>query len=228
MNVKTLFGFLGAGFTLWVSSLIFGLSMASPSQDSSADLSVELPEGEGKVYVQTLCRTCHGLEQIVSQKKTPEGWEATVYDMLGRMAFGMDREAEIISKYLAASFSSEPITTPSVDPAPEVAASPKTGSQIHIFHQVIFKFRPEAGEEQRKALLESGRRMLESIPVVATMLVGKVAQEGSEFPYGLVAGFESEEALEAYRSHPEHRKWLEEVYRPLVLESAVSDIVGIE
>ena len=227
MHWKTLFGLLATGLTVFVSSSI-GLSIAPPSQ-GSIDLSDQFPDGEGKVYVQTLCRTCHGLENIVSQRKTPEGWEATVYDMLGRISSGMDREAKIISKYLAENFNSQMMTARTGDPTPDVAASPKAGSsRIRIFHQVLFRFKPEVTGEQKKVLLESGKKMLESVPEVATLVVGKIAQESSEFSYGLVTGFETEEALQAYRSHPEHQKWLEEIYRPLILKSLVTDVVATE
>jgi hypothetical protein len=128
-----------------------------------------------------------------------------------------------ISKYLYESFPAETSAPPADDPTADAeSAAPR----FQIFHQVVFKFKPEVSEAQKTAVLESGKQMLESIPQVATVLVGKVAQEDSEFPYGLVTGFQSEEDLQAYRSHPAHRKWLEEDYRPLVLKSQVTDIVA--
>ena len=59
--------------------------MASLAQSGSdADLAAQLPDGEGKGYVQTICTSCHGLGMIVYQRKTLQGWEATVWDMVGK------------------------------------------------------------------------------------------------------------------------------------------------
>jgi len=227
MHLKTLLTILVSGLTLLVGSSMLGSSMASPAQAGS-DLAAQLPDGEGKGYVQTICTSCHGLGMIVYQRKTLQGWEATVWDMLGRISAGLDREAEIISKYLSESFPAETSTPPADDQPADAGISESMAPRFQIFHQVVFKFKPEVSEVQKTALLESGKKMLESIPQVATVLVGKVAQEDSEFPYGLVTGFQSEEDLQAYRSHPAHRKWLEEDYRPLVLKSQVTDLVSME
>ena len=225
MHLKTLLAILVSGLMLLVGSSMLGSSMASPAQD---DLAAQLPDGEGKGYVQTICTSCHGLGLIVYQRKTLQGWEATVWDMLGRISAGLDREAEIISKYLSESFPAETSTPPADDQPVDGGLSESTAPRFQIFHQVVFKFKPEVSEAQKTALLESGKKMLESIPQVATVLVGKVAQDDPEFPYGLVTGFQSEEDLHAYRSHPAHRKWLEEDYRPLVLKSQVTDLVSME
>ena len=228
MPSKTLFSFFGIGLTLLVGSFMLGSSIAASPQTSSAELSAQLPDGVGKGYVQTLCTSCHGLGLVLSQRNTLQSWEATVYDMLGRISGGMDREAEIISKYLARHFAAETSTVPAHQPTPDVGESESTGSQIQIFHQVLFEFQPQVSEEQKNAVLESGKKMLESIPEVATVVVGKVSRGSSDFSYGLVTGFKSEEDLQAYRSHPEHRKWLEEIFRPAISSSLVTDIVATE
>jgi hypothetical protein len=213
---------------LFVGSWILAFPMMSASQIASTDLSDQLPEGEGKGYVETLCTSCHGLGLTVSQRMTPEGWEASVYDMLGRISAGLDREADIISKYLADHFAIEAATFADENETVLVGALPNTGSQIQIVHQVLFQFKPEVSDQEKKAVLEGGKRMLESIPQVKAVVVGRVAQEDLEFSYGLVTGFESVQDLEAYRSHPEHIRWLQEVYQPVVLKTLVTDIVATE
>ncbi len=228
MRPGTLFRFCSVGMALCVGNWVLAFSIMPSSQMGSTELSDQLPEGEGKGYVETLCTSCHGLGLTVSQRKTPEGWEASVYDMLGRISAGLDREADIIWRYLADHFAIEAATSADeIEPA-VVGASLNPGLRIQVVHQVLFKFKPEISEEEKKAVLESGRRMLESIPQVAALVIGKVAQEDLEFSYGLVSGFESVEDLEVYRSHLEHRRWLQEVYRPVVLKSLVTDIVAIE
>ncbi len=228
MHSKTLFSFFGIRLALLVGTFILGSSIAVSAQTSDAELSAQMPAGEGKGYVQTLCTSCHGLGQVLSQGKTLIGWEGTVYDMLGRISGGMDREAEIISKYLAMHFPDEASTVPAHQETPDMGESETTGSEVQIFHQVLFEFQPQVSEEQKKAVLDSGRKMLESIPEVATVVVGKVTRGSTEFSYGLVTVFQSDEDLQTYSSHPEHSKWLEEVFRPAISRILVTDIVATE
>ncbi len=228
MRRRIIFRFCSVGMALFVSSWILAFSIMPSSQMGSTGLSDPLPEGEGKGYLQTLCTSCHGLGLTVSQRKTPEGWEASVYDMLGRISAGLDYEADIISSYLADHFAIEAATSADeIEPA-VVGASLSPGLQIQIIHQVLFEFKPEVSEQEKEAVLESGRKMLASIPQVAAQVVGKIAQEDLGFSHGLVTVFKSERDLDAYRSHPEHRMWLQEVFRPLVLKSLVTDIVATE
>jgi hypothetical protein len=64
-----------------------------------------LPDGDGKDLTAQLCGTmCHNLQKTVVSRKTPQEWEKTVYDMIGRGAQIFPDEAEQIMKYLAKSF----------------------------------------------------------------------------------------------------------------------------
>ncbi|MEE8349887.1 MAG: Dabb family protein [Acidobacteriota bacterium] len=223
MKAKTIFKFSSLTLALVMGTSIFGYSSPPAPQGTGADLVSQLPPGEGKGYVQTICTSCHGLGQIVAQQKTKVGWEATVYDMLGRISAGMDREAEIISSYLSAHFG--------VEPAPTVTDSSKNepgsaASEVTIYHQVVFRFKPEVSVNQIQHVLDTGRAMLESISEVATVIVGTVAQQDSDFTHGLVTGFKNNDDLQSYRSHPDHRAWLTDIYRPLIEESLVTDIVA--
>ena len=221
MKAKTLLTSLSLTLALVIGASIPAFS--GPAPQSAADLASQLPPGEGKGYVQTICTSCHGLGLIVAQQKTKIGWEATVYDMLGRISAGMDREADIISSYLSAHFGVEP--APSVvDNTMDESAS--SAVEIKIYHQVVFRFKPEVSVDQIQHVLDTGRAMLESIPEVATVIVGTVAQQDSDYTHGLVTGFKNNEDLQSYRSHPDHRDWLTDIYRPLVEESLVTDIVA--
>ena len=201
---------------------IFLFSKSSPAfmQD---DLSAKLPEGEGKGYVMTLCTSCHGLGNILAQKKSAAGWQATVATMLGRISPGMDQETEIISKYLAEHFGTTP--APSSGSATATGAPSTSQGRIGVSHQVLFNFKPEVSEEKRKEILDSGRTVLSSIPEALSVVVGKLVQKDSEFQYGLFVGLKNEADLQTYRSNPSHQKWLESTFRPAVAKSAVTDIV---
>ena len=223
MKVKTLFTFLSLTVALLIGTSIPGFSSPPAQMGSNADLVAQMPPGEGKGYVQTICTSCHGLGLVLAQQKTKIGWEATVYDMLGRISAGMDREAEIISGYLSAHYGVEPAPSVADHTIDEPAAAVP---EIQIYHQVVFRFKPEVSVDQIQHVLDTGRAMLESISEVATVIVGKVAQQDSKFTHGLVTGFKNDEDLQSYRSHPDHRAWLTEIYRPLIEESLVTDIVA--
>ena len=217
------FGVVAVCVVAW--GLMLGLSAPAPLQGD--DMSARLPDGEGKGYVMTICTSCHGLGNIVGQKKTADGWEATVSNMLGRISAGMEQETEIISKYLAANFGTEP-AAPAAAKAPGSGTAPATGTGVGVSHQVLFNFKPEIPEEKRREILEGGRKVLAGIPQVMSVLVGKVLQKDSEFQYGLFVGVKDEADLQTYRNHPDHQKWLQEVFRPVIAKSVVTDIAPTE
>ncbi|MBI4455898.1 MAG: Dabb family protein [Acidobacteria bacterium] len=213
----TYISFLTCGLIFSFSSLVL--------QGARDDLSSKLPAGEGKEHVMTLCTSCHGLESVVSQRKSPEDWEATVGSMRSRISAGMEQEAEIISRYLVANFSETSIPTPKIEAQRAASAGV---NRIRIYHQVLFNFKPEISEEKRKAALESGRAALGSIPQVMNLVVGKIIQKDTGFQYGLAAGFASQEDLELYRTDSEHKKWAEDVFDPLIAKSSILDIIVSE
>ena len=105
MHKRFLVSLSTLGMVFLTYGLLVGFAVPSPPQrPGNQDFSAQLPDGEGKETVQALCTVCHDLEGIVSQRKSPEAWQATVSEMLERFSPGMDREALIISKYLAAHF----------------------------------------------------------------------------------------------------------------------------
>ena len=76
----------------------------SPQLPTSNNFNAKLPDGEGRLYVQTLCTSCHDLERVVNQLKTLDGWTATVSDMLERISPDMEKETVIISDYLSSHY----------------------------------------------------------------------------------------------------------------------------
>ncbi len=87
--------------------LTYGLLLGASSQaqtPNNSSFTVELPEGEGKAQVQTLCTVCHDLERVITQKKSPDAWRVTVADMLGRVSPDIEQETILISNYLASHY----------------------------------------------------------------------------------------------------------------------------
>src|SRR4029079_10334929 len=64
----------------------------------------DLPDGPGKETVQTVCTVCHGLEDIVSSKRTKAEWKELVDKMVSYGAQAKDEEIEAIVNYLAKNF----------------------------------------------------------------------------------------------------------------------------
>jgi competence ComEA-like helix-hairpin-helix protein len=68
----------------------------------------DLPEGKGKDLVQNTCGSCHGLDVVVSQHATKDGWASIVDYMVSRGATGTAEEIQTIVDYLAKSFPALP------------------------------------------------------------------------------------------------------------------------
>src|SRR5262249_49173664 len=82
-------------------------SSSGMGEAKAGDLSRLLPDREGKALILASCTECHGLQEIVGQRKDGEGWKRTVLDMVSRGAQVTESEAELITRYLAESFKKE-------------------------------------------------------------------------------------------------------------------------
>ena len=111
MHRKIFFSVATISLVFMTCGFILAFALPSPLQmPTNSDLSAQLPEGDGKKYVETLCTSCHDFQPIVNQRKSLEAWQATVSDMLGRLSPGMedipgrDQDTVIISRYLTDHF----------------------------------------------------------------------------------------------------------------------------
>ncbi len=88
--------------TVWSAILFLAifpwLSLSAQSQ---------LPEGEGKEIVETVCTQCHGLQTITSANYALDEWRNVVYDMVSEGAPLLDEEVEMVAQYLAKHFGPE-------------------------------------------------------------------------------------------------------------------------
>jgi competence ComEA-like helix-hairpin-helix protein len=64
----------------------------------------DLPAGKGKDLVENTCGSCHGLDIVVSQHATKDGWASIVDYMVSRGASGTPAEIATIVDYLAKNF----------------------------------------------------------------------------------------------------------------------------
>lgn len=95
----------------------FALGASRPQDQDRQEKTVlpenYFPDGEGRDLIFQGCVQCHDLRNTVSQRKTATRWRRTVNEMIWRGTPLTADEAEIISKYLAASFGPD-------TPVPEV------------------------------------------------------------------------------------------------------------
>src|SRR5580658_8154027 len=64
----------------------------------------DLPAGKGKELVENTCGSCHGLDVVVAQHASKDGWSSIVDYMVSRGASGTPEEIATIVDYLAKNF----------------------------------------------------------------------------------------------------------------------------
>ena len=75
-----------------------------------------------------------------------------------------------------------------------------------LTHIVIWKYKPEVSEEQRREHVERLRRLEGLIPEIRSFAVGRdVLGLPRSYHTGLVASFDDRAGLEAYDAHHEHQ-----------------------
>ena len=74
-----------------------------------------------------------------------------------------------------------------------------------LTHIVVWKYRPEVDEGQRREHVERLRRLKGVVPEIQSFAVGRdVLGLPRSYHTGLVATFRDRAGLEAYAVHPEH------------------------
>lgn len=88
-----------------------------------------------------------------------------------------------------------------------------------ICHLVLYRMKPGIGVQEEDRLLAEARRQLPQLPGVKNLRAGR-SLAGPQLGYslGLAMDFEDEKALETYRFHPQHEKFVKETAGPLVEE----------
>jgi hypothetical protein len=78
--------------TMWISPFLAGLAaitLISLGSRASAELS--LPDGPNRDFVARTCSACHDLGMVISARRSRDGWNATLDDMV---SFGMNVSAQ--------------------------------------------------------------------------------------------------------------------------------------
>jgi Stress responsive A/B Barrel Domain len=75
-----------------------------------------------------------------------------------------------------------------------------------LTHIVVWKYKPEVSDEQRREHVERLRRLDGLVPEIRSFAVGAdVLGLPRSYHTGLVATFQDRAGLEAYDAHPEHQ-----------------------
>lgn len=80
---------------------IAGAAGQAQERSASVNWADNLPPGPGKELTVKTCGNCHALERTARVRLSPDKWEATVFDMMGRGAPIFLDEGQQIIKYLA-------------------------------------------------------------------------------------------------------------------------------
>ncbi len=85
-----------------------------------------------------------------------------------------------------------------------------------LTHIVLYKIKSGVADGQAQALLREARERLSTIEGVKGLHAGTSIYEDEPFQCALVMYFDDVEALDKYRVHPAHMKFVEEVVDPIV------------
>ncbi|MGH9454369.1 MAG: Dabb family protein [Terriglobia bacterium] len=88
-----------------------------------------------------------------------------------------------------------------------------------IGHVVLYKMKSGKTAKDEEWLVREARQQLAVLPGVRNLRVGRnIEPATSGYALALVMDFEDGAALEAYRVHPDHQKFVKEIAGPLVDE----------
>jgi heme-degrading monooxygenase HmoA len=86
-----------------------------------------------------------------------------------------------------------------------------------IQHSVIFKLKYPKNSIEETAFLDAARA-LETIPGVLNFQCLRQTSPKNNFDYGLIMEFENQEIYDAYSSHPDHDRFLQEFWSKDVVD----------
>ncbi len=90
-----------------------------------------------------------------------------------------------------------------------------------IRHVVMFRWTPEATQEQKQRVAAELRRLPALLPVLRGYDVGAdLGLAEGNFEFAVVADFDDLEGLRAYRENPEHRAVIAEFIQPITAQRA--------
>src|SRR6266508_2289614 len=85
-----------------------------------------------------------------------------------------------------------------------------------VEHVVLFKLKPEATEEQRRAMLDGLRGMRQTVPGIVDLSCGtNFSARNPGYEIGLVVRLTDRNAVESYLPHSAYRSFVEQHVHPI-------------
>jgi hypothetical protein len=84
-----------------------------------------------------------------------------------------------------------------------------------IRHSVVFKLNHPPGSQEERNFLDEARK-LESIPGVLKFEVMKEISSNNPYEFGISMEFEDKESYDFYSNHPDHMRFVEQIWIPNV------------
>jgi cytochrome c5 len=92
----------------WIAAATMAMSSVAVIAATTLALAQNLPDGNGKEVVQTICTGCHDLEPIIGAGFSKEDWDIVVKNMIDMGATITPEQVSLITNYLAANFPPKP------------------------------------------------------------------------------------------------------------------------
>lgn len=90
-------------------------------------------------------------------------------------------------------------------------------------HMVLFRFRPDADMETRRAVLDGLAGLPSLFPAMQRFGLGEnVSQRDSTFTHVMTVEFESRRELESYLASPAHELFVSSTFRPAVEDRVIA------
>lgn len=99
-----------------VPAAVFLLALVPAGHGQTA-----LPDGPGKDVVQKVCTSCHDIDVAIARRRTKDGWQRSVDDMVSRGADGTDAEMAAVVAYLTGAFGKANVNADSVQELQKIA-----------------------------------------------------------------------------------------------------------
>lgn len=93
-------GWLAAGAVVVWGWVALEAGQDRPTEQARDIWAANLPPGQGRELATQRCSSCHTLERTVQLRRPRDGWEATVFDMVGRGApIFLDEAKELVDYF---------------------------------------------------------------------------------------------------------------------------------
>ncbi|MCS7462705.1 Dabb family protein [Paenibacillus doosanensis] len=96
-----------------------------------------------------------------------------------------------------------------------------------IRHQVLFCLQEHATDQDKEKFLQESESVLSAIPYVNKFEVLRQVSRKNDYDYAFSMEFADQTAYDAYNVHPEHVRYVEQVWNIQVLRFLEIDLISL-